>query len=102
MPNNAISPPYPEGVKSQSPGARSAPWDRDRTLSSYPEGVKSQSPGSRSAPWDRNRTPRVTPKGLNHLAARALYNPFGVNAPFACLPRVRCATLGFETQPLRG
>ena len=70
----------------------------------YPEGVTSQSPGSRSAPWVNGDKPTSTPKGLYQLAIdpKSMEPLRGTSATAFRQPRVRCATLGFGIQPLRG
>src|SRR5947207_14664131 len=71
--------------------------------SSLPRRVTPQSPGSRSAPWERERTRVSNPERVAQAAkSEVLCNPFGVEFPFCSYPRVRCATLSCGVQPLRG
>ena len=69
----------------------------------YPEGVGSQSPGSRSAPWVTPAPHAALPRRGSITRTRLWIQPLrgtwcGAPSP----PRVRCATLGSEIQPLRG
>src|ERR1700733_6299561 len=70
---------------------------RKAHLSFHPEGVKSPSPGSRSAPWVGGGSARIfNPEGVGCDPFGVENQKGGI------LPRVRCATLGFGMRPLRG
>jgi hypothetical protein len=80
-------------------------------LSKYREAVATQSPGLLQ-PWDHRRQPtnrnavaarlRVPRNTIDATAEnRSGRNPFRVDKSGAMVPRVE-ATLGFESQPLRG
>src|SRR5262249_43934307 len=101
---------YPEGVRYQSPGSRSAPRDGERSEKRpTPKGLHNGSaplcnpfgvgdmgvslvtPGSRSAPRDGERSEkRPTPKGLHNESA-PLCNPFGVGDVGVSLVTPGCA-----------
>jgi hypothetical protein len=65
----------------------------------YREAVVQQSPGSRSALWVKQLFHRPNPNGV--LQGRFVKPRWGLDLTVH-QPRVRCATLGFVVQPLRG
>jgi hypothetical protein len=66
----------------------------------HPNGVRSHSPGSRSAPWVTEHI-RNYPNGVTSAQGRSDRTLSGY-IPCLLQPRVRFATLGFEIYPLQG
>ncbi len=72
-----------------------------KSSSIYAEGVESQSPGSRSAPWERIAFV-FHPKRIGSAGRQAVARtPSAYGDRRSPFPRVRFATLGFEIQRLR-
>src|SRR5262249_30655171 len=72
-----------------------------RVLVFYREGVESQSPGSRSAPWVMRKPQATYREGVASTQPYRLIQPLrGSRAQGTSVPRVRCATLGYVIQRL--
>ena len=78
----------------------------NRNESLYAEGVTRFSLGSRSAPWDRRCDIPRYPEGVAQIVCgqgvRVVEPRWGTVVIRRRRPRVRCATLGWRIQPLRG